>query len=104
MQPAVDEMAIALDGVSFGNPITPIVANCTGEPLTLGEQVKGELLHQLCNCVQWRKSVNYMVDSGVSNFIEFGPGRVLSSLVKRMYKNAHVIPVNDFSSIQTLTD
>ena len=61
--------------------------------------IKEELLKGLCSCVQWKDSIQYMVNSGVSNFIEFGPSRVLSSLIKRINKE---VTVESISSVKTL--
>lgn len=103
MQPVIDDMAKALDKVPMNEPSVPVVANCTGALVTSTDQIKTELLQQVCSCVHWKKSVNFMVDSGVSSFIELGPGNVLSGLVKRMRKNANVFPVGDMASIQSFS-
>lgn len=84
MSPAQRGLADAIEGVTFRDPVIPIVANATSKPLTKAEDIKLELLTQLCSCVQWKKSVDQMIDSGVTSFIEFGPGRVLGSLIRRI--------------------
>ena len=80
-------------------------------PLTTAEEVKGELLAQLCDCVQWKKSVSCMIDLGVTSFIEFGPGKVLASLIKRIgstpaYQDRHVEVMNvaDLSSARKVAE
>ena len=80
----------------------PIIANCTGEPLTNAESVKRELVAQICGCVQWKRSIDYMVGTGVSNFIEVGPGKALSGMVKRISRAAKVASVRDIDSILEL--
>ena len=107
MSPARDGLAAAVEGVDFHAPAVPIVANATCTPLCTPEEVKNELLAQLCSCVQWKKSVDHMIESGVSGFIEFGPGKVLASLIKRIsaaptYKDRQVeiLNVADLSSAQ----
>jgi [acyl-carrier-protein] S-malonyltransferase len=100
MQPAVEGMALAIDSLEFRHPEVPIVANCTARPMTTGEEVKEELLRQLCNCVQWQPSVEYMVGAGVSTFIEIGPGVVLSKLIKRISRSVQVLNMEDPESIQ----
>jgi [acyl-carrier-protein] S-malonyltransferase len=90
MQPAVDGMAEIIADLNFRPPTVPIIANTTAEPLTAGEQVKEELLRQLCHCVQWQRSVEYMVANGVATFIEVGPGKVLTGLVKRINRDARL--------------
>ena len=84
MSPAREGLEEALEHVQLRDPNVPIVANFTSTPLTSADQVKEELLAQLCGCVQWKKSVTTMMDSGVTSFIEFGPGRILGGLIKRI--------------------
>jgi [acyl-carrier-protein] S-malonyltransferase len=82
-----------------------VVANVTAKPVTTVKAVKEELLTQLCNCVQWKASVDYMVETaGVQSFVEFGPGRVLSGLVKRISRETEAISVNNAESVVALAD
>jgi len=99
MQPATDGMAKAISELSFRHPTVPIVVNSTAEPVTTDDAVKEELLRQLCYCVQWQRSVEYMVGAGVSTFIEIGPGQVLSGLIKRISNEAQILNVGDAESI-----
>jgi len=100
MQSAVDGMAEIVATLSFHKPLIPIIANTTAQPLTTAEQLKTELLGQLCNSVQWQRSVEYMVDDGVSTFIEIGPGKVLSGLIKRINKNVKTLNIGDTAAIK----
>jgi len=102
MQPTVEGMAQAISQVNFRPPEVPIVANSTAKPVTTVDEVKEELLQQLCHCVQWQPSVEYMAGVGVSTFIEIGPGIVLSKLIKRIAKNAQVLNMNDLESIKSI--
>jgi len=102
MQPAVDGMSEIIATLNFQDPTIPIIGNTTAQPLTTAEQVKAELLKQLCNCVQWQRSIEYMVDNGVSTFIEIGPGKVLSGLIKRINKNAITLNIGDAETIGSL--
>jgi len=102
MQPTVEGMAQAISQVNFRPPEVPIVANSTAKPVTTVDKVKKELLRQLCHCVQWQPSVEYMAGVGVSIFIEIGPGIVLSKLIKRIAKNAQVLNMNDLESIKAI--
>ena len=104
MQQAAQGMSEIMATISFREPIIPIVANTTAEPMTTAEQIKAELLRQLCNGVQWQRSIEYMVASGVSTFIEIGPGEVLSGLIKRINSNAKTINIGDAQAVNSLAD
>ncbi len=91
MEPAARGMADAISGLAFGDAAIPIVANTTALPIAKAEVVRAELLNQLLNCVQWQKSIEYMIDEGVTTFIEIGPGQVLSGLIKRISKDVDAI-------------
>ena len=86
MQPAAQGMSHVISKLNFSDPLIPIIANTTAQPLTTAEAVKTELLEQLCHSVQWQRSVEYMIGVGVSTFIEIGPGKVLTGLIKRINK------------------
>jgi len=102
MQPAVDGMAEVMATLSFSNPTIPIIGNTTARPLTTAEAVKEELLTQLCNCVQWQRSIEYMVGDGVSTFIEIGPGRVLAGLIKRIDRGVKIINIGDAEAVKNI--
>lgn len=102
MQPAADGMAQAISQLDFRDPIVPIVVNSTARPVTTASEIKQELLQQLSSCVQWQKSVEYMVGAGVSIFIEIGPGQVLQGLIKRINREAQILNIEDTSSIRVM--
>ena len=102
MEPARSGLIDAVNSLSFSDPEIPIIANCTGEPLTTADSVRNELVTQISGCVQWKRSIDYMVGSGVSNFIEVGPGKALGGMVKRIKRDAKVTSVGDIDSILSL--
>jgi len=102
MQSAVDGMAEIIATLPFSNPAIPIIANTTAQPLTTADLIKEELLRQLCNCVQWQRSIEYMIDNGVSTFVEIGPGKVLTGLIKRINKNVKLINIGDVQAVKDL--
>jgi len=102
MQPAVDGMSQVIAALSFREPTTPIIANTTAQPLDTADLIKEELLRQLCNCVQWQSSIEYMVDNGVSTFIEIGPGKVLTGLIKRINKSVKILNVGDVAGVRNI--
>ena len=81
---AAQGLADAVNMVQFREPEIPIIGNSICRPLTTAQDIKEELANQLCNCVQWHRSVDIMMDLGISNFIEFGPGHVLGGLIKKI--------------------
>jgi [acyl-carrier-protein] S-malonyltransferase len=99
MQPAVDGMAEVIANLELNPPQVPIIANTSAQPLTTAEDVKEELLRQLTNSVRWQASVEHMLSSGVDTFIEIGPGRVLSGLVRRISKTANTVNIGDARAV-----
>ncbi|MFC2010842.1 ACP S-malonyltransferase [Chloroflexota bacterium] len=104
MQPAVDGMSEIIATLNFHDPTVPIIANTTAQPLTAAEQVKAELINQLSNGVQWQRSIEYMIDDGVSTFIEIGPGKVLSGMIKRINKEVNTLNIGDAEAIKNLVN
>lgn len=94
----------AVRSLEFHEPEIPIIANYSGAPLTTAEQVKEELVNGLCHCVQWRNSVRFMVSTGVSQFVEFGPSKVLASLIKRIDRDVEAVTLSDYASMQKLSE
>jgi [acyl-carrier-protein] S-malonyltransferase len=104
MRPAAEGMAEIIATLPFRDPVIPIIGNTTAQPLTTAEAVKAELLSQLCNCVQWQRSIEYMINEGVSTFIEIGPGKVLSGLIKRINKEVNTINIGDAEAVKSLAN
>lgn len=104
MQPAVDGMSEIIPSLNFQEPAVPIIANTTGQPLTTGKEVKEELLRQLCHSVQWQRSIEYMIDNGVTRFIEIGPGKVLTGLIRRIKRDIKTLNIADAEAIKNLGD
>ena len=59
-------------------------------------------MQQLCHCVQWQPSVEYMVDEGIATFIEIGPGQVLSGLIRRINREVQILNISDLESIRAI--
>ena len=103
MQPAVDGMTGIISSLTFGEPAIPIIANTSARPLTTAESVKAELLAQICSCVQWQSSIEYMVSQGVTVFYEMGPGRVLTGLIKRINREVTTLNIGDAEAVKSIT-
>jgi [acyl-carrier-protein] S-malonyltransferase len=95
MQHAGEQLHQIIQNVRLADPIVPLVANITGQMLTTAEEVKHELSEQLCKPVAWVASVRSMMESGVSTFVEVGPGQVLSGLIRRISDEARVLKAED---------
>ena len=104
MAQAQEGLKDAIASLELKDPIIPVIANSTGLPMITMSEVRQELVHGLCHCVQWRNSVKYIVGTGVSQFVEFGPARVLASLIKRIDKNVQAVTLSDLESIKKSCD
>ena len=102
MLKAKQGLETAVNSLEFNDPTVPIIANSDCSSLTKGSQVKEELVSGLCRCVQWKESVHTMVNAGVSQFVEFGPAGVLSSLIRRIDRGVQANAVTDPDSINKL--
>ena len=102
MRPAVEGMTAYINSLSFQEPSIPVIGNVTAEPLTTAESVKSELLNQLTSPVQWQRTVEYITGNGVPTFIEIGPGKVLTGLIKRINSEAKTINIGDLEAVRTL--
>jgi [acyl-carrier-protein] S-malonyltransferase len=104
MADASDRLAKLLEGIKFKHPMIPIVNNADAMFLNDGESIKKSLIRQLSNPLLWEDSIRVIVDSGIDTFIEVGPGKVLSGLIKRIEPSAKVFNVEDIKSLNnTLT-
>ena len=100
MYPAQEGLIETVQNLDLRDPRVPIIANATSIPLTTAADVKTELMNQLCSCVQWSRSVKTIAGYGVSKFIEFGPGKVLTGLVKRISRGSTALHVADLDSVE----
>ncbi|MFC2070484.1 ACP S-malonyltransferase, partial [Chloroflexota bacterium] len=102
MQSAREGLSEIIAKLDFDTPSVPIIANATAKPLNTSEQVKAELIEQMCNGVQWQRSVQYMIDNGISAFIEIGYGKVLTGLIKRIHRESAINNIGTAESIRNL--
>lgn len=104
MQPAMEGLAQIIAQLAFKDPAVPVIANTTAQPIVRGGQIGEELTAQLLKSVQWQRSIEFMIDNGVSTFAEIGPGKVLTGLIKRINRNANVLNIGDIEAIKNLTN
>lgn len=100
MRPAQQGLKEAISDIDFQDPRVPIVANSRGIILTRADDVRQELVETLCRTVRWKDAVEVMAQSGVTDFFEFGHGRVLSGLLRQINRDFKTVPINSLESIQ----
>lgn len=95
MQPAADEMAIALARAAIQAPRAPLVANVTAQPTLDAEAIRRMLVEQVTGRVRWRESMLWLAgEGGVTRFAEAGSGKVLSGMAKRIAPDAEAVALN----------
>ena len=102
MSPATKIMDKQLNDVKFSTPNNMIVSNVTAEPSSDPYKIKNLLIEQIEKPVRWRESIINMINLGCDKFIEIGPGKVLSGLVKRIDRNVKLIPINNIDDLENL--
>jgi [acyl-carrier-protein] S-malonyltransferase len=84
MEPARNELASAIDATHFSSPICPIYQNSNAKAVTDPVEIQKNLIEQLTAPVRWKQSVNAMIESGITSFVEVGPGKVLQGLINKI--------------------
>jgi len=102
MTAASERLSERIAGIEFSMPNVPVLHNCNVEVATNVEQIKENLVTQLDSPVRWVESVQAMHNNGVTRFVESGPGKVLSGMVKRIVKGVEVSSIDKPDAIATL--
>ena len=102
MKPAAESMKIFLEKTNFKIPNIQLISNVTALPVEKDGNIKDLLYRQIFSQVRWRESVNFMINNGINDFIEIGPGKVLSGLVKRTNDKVSIRNVNKIDDIKIL--
>ncbi len=102
MAPAAQEFAAAVDACPVRDPAIPVIANTTAEPLTNAAAVRDELRQQIIRPILWHQSVMKMTSAGVVTFVETGPGRALSGLIKRAGPGLTALNLDSVDSLEPL--
>ena len=102
MKHATEIMNNEITNTKFKTPKNYIISNVTAKPNNDLNEIKSLLIQQIEKPVRWRESVINMINSDVKKFIEIGPGKVLSGLVKRIDRNVKIIQVNDIEDLKNL--
>ena len=102
MSKATFHMKDKILNAKFKKPKNIIISNVTGSETQEIDEIKKLLIQQIESPVRWRESVVYMIKNGVTNFIEIGPGKVLSGLIKRIDKTVKINTINKFEDISEI--
>ena len=102
MSKASEIMTEELNKISFSDGSNKLISNVTAEPVSSTEDLKSLLIKQIENRVRWRESVLNMINSNVDHFIEIGPGKVLSGLIKRINREVKINTINSLEDIENL--
>jgi [acyl-carrier-protein] S-malonyltransferase len=104
MEPAQKKFQVVLDSVTFHSPQIDIAMNVTGEFATDTDNIKLLLFQQITEPVQWEKTLHTIEKTGITHFVEVGPGNVLSGLVKRTLPECSTLSVEDVETLSLVTD
>ena len=104
MKNASNEMKSIILETKFEDPTHNIISNVTAKPVSKSDEIKKLLIEQIEKPVRWRESVLNMIGYGINQFIEVGPGKVLSSLVKRIDRNINSNHINILADIKNLSN
>ena len=102
MKPAADAMFEKINKIKFLKPKYEIISNVTAEPVMDTEKIKNLLIKQIHSTVKWRDTILRMSKEKVRNFIEIGPGKVLTGMVKRTIKDVNCFSINSIADIKNL--
>ncbi|MFT0800711.1 ACP S-malonyltransferase [Bacillus swezeyi] len=100
MKPAAEKLREVLDACTINNASIPVISNVTADIVTDKAEIKNKLIEQLYSPVRFEETISRLIDEGVTTFIEIGPGKVLSGLVKKVNRRVKTIAVSDPNTIE----
>jgi [acyl-carrier-protein] S-malonyltransferase len=101
MKPAQEKLKADLKEITFNDLKFPIIENVTAKENSSGERVSKALIDQVSSPVRWLQSIELLIENGVDTFVEVGPGKVLSGLVKQINRDVRVFNVEDQASLES---
>ena len=104
MNSAASKMKEQIKNTNFKKPDFEIISNVTSQPINNPDEFKELLVKQIYSRVRWRESILFMKNKKINNFIEIGPGKVLTGLVKRILPNSNSFSINSINDIKNLND
>jgi len=100
MKPAQDRLAADLAAIEFRDLEVPVITNVDAQPARDGNKARESLVRQVSQPVRWLESVEFLISQGVKTFVEIGPGKVLSGLVRQIDRSAQCVNVEDEVSLR----
>ena len=100
MKKATEIMKDKINNTNFLEPKPKIISNVTAKEENKPNLIKSLLINQITSRVRWRESVNYMVEKGINKFIEIGPGKVLTGLVKKINSEIDIKNINSIEDVE----
>lgn len=100
MKPASDKLKPILENSYFNDAAIPVVTNVSAQAVTDASEIKDGLLKQVYSSVLWEDSIRYMIEQGVTTFVEIGSGKVLTGLIKKIDRGVTVYTISDSASLQ----
>ncbi len=102
MAPAAGQFAEVLETVDFQSPRFPVISNVDGRPVTNPSEIRQKLKQQITSSVQWTQSIAFIVQQGVTSFLEIGPGNVLKGLLRKIDRSLTVMNVRSPKDIEQI--
>lgn len=103
MRSAADKLSEVLPLAPFRDAVVPVVSNVDAQPVTDAVAMRKKLAAQVTSSVQWVNTVQFMIQQGVKDFVEIGPGKVLKGLIRRIDSSANVMNIEKYVDIASLT-
>ena len=102
MRPATEIMKNEISKAEFKDSKVKILSNVTASEVDQAKEIKRLLVEQIEKPVRWREIILYMIEKNIKTFVEIGPGKVLSGLIKRIDKNLNVISIKEYEDLDNL--
>ena len=102
MAPAAEGLRPLVDATEFRPARVPVIANVTARPIVTPEEIRAELREQILRPVRWHQSMEYIIGQGVRRFVELGPGRVLTGLLRRIDAGVEAVAVEGLAALSQL--
>ena len=100
MKPAQERLAADLEALNFTRPAMPVVTNGDARATTAPDELRDALVRQVSAPVRWVESMQLLIEQGVDTFIEVGPGKILSGLMRQISRDVKTLNVEDAASLE----